>query len=244
MKFANGDKHWYVNGLLHREGGPAIERADGGKQWYLNGQCHREDGPALEFSDGTKYWLYEGKSCTQDEFNQLINAASTTDHVSEKPPLVTVHDYDEFNQHYKEGNWTKQEVLKHEIKYYNQHGLLHRVDGPAVIYTVGDDDMRHGRKEWYLNGQLHRVDGPAIDDKQQKRWYLNGQRHRTDGPAIEYTDGWKEWWVNGQLHREDGPAMICPDFRWLGNKYWLNGKRNYFMGVTLPLKKFFGNLFS
>ena len=32
----NGDKHWYLNGKLHREDGPAAERADDSKSWYLN----------------------------------------------------------------------------------------------------------------------------------------------------------------------------------------------------------------
>ena len=34
--YDNGDKHWCLNGKLHREDGPAIERADGSKSWYLN----------------------------------------------------------------------------------------------------------------------------------------------------------------------------------------------------------------
>ena len=34
--YDNGDKHWGLNGKLHREDGPAIERADGSKSWYLN----------------------------------------------------------------------------------------------------------------------------------------------------------------------------------------------------------------
>ena len=33
----SGNKFWYLNGKLHREDGPAIERADGNKSWYLNG---------------------------------------------------------------------------------------------------------------------------------------------------------------------------------------------------------------
>ena len=32
----DGSKHWCLNGKLHREDGPAIERADGSKSWYLN----------------------------------------------------------------------------------------------------------------------------------------------------------------------------------------------------------------
>ena len=34
----NGDKYWYRNDQLHREDGPAVERADGDKEWWLNGQ--------------------------------------------------------------------------------------------------------------------------------------------------------------------------------------------------------------
>tara|TARA_R110000868_G_scaffold75946_3_gene218779 strand:+ start:5587 stop:5778 length:192 start_codon:yes stop_codon:yes gene_type:complete len=31
-----GSKFWYLNGLLHREDGPAIEWFDGGKYWYYH----------------------------------------------------------------------------------------------------------------------------------------------------------------------------------------------------------------
>jgi len=36
-------RFWYLNGLWHREDGPAYEHADGTRAWYLNGQLHRED---------------------------------------------------------------------------------------------------------------------------------------------------------------------------------------------------------
>ena len=32
--YNNGDKKWYLNGLLHREDGPAIEKANGEKSWW------------------------------------------------------------------------------------------------------------------------------------------------------------------------------------------------------------------
>ena len=41
--YANGDKHWYQNGELHREDGPAREWADGSKFWYLNGERLTEE---------------------------------------------------------------------------------------------------------------------------------------------------------------------------------------------------------
>ena len=28
---------WYLNGKLHREDGPAVERSNGDKEWWLNG---------------------------------------------------------------------------------------------------------------------------------------------------------------------------------------------------------------
>lgn len=37
-----------------------IERANGTKEWYMNGMRHREDGPAIEHSDGTKFWYVNG----------------------------------------------------------------------------------------------------------------------------------------------------------------------------------------
>ena len=59
--YDNGDKHWYLNGNLHREDGPAIENSNGDKHWYLNGELHREDGPAVEYADGDKHWYLNGK---------------------------------------------------------------------------------------------------------------------------------------------------------------------------------------
>jgi hypothetical protein len=50
VEYANGDEAWYKNGLLHREDGPAVfQRAYGAKWWYKNGEFYREDGPAVEW---------------------------------------------------------------------------------------------------------------------------------------------------------------------------------------------------
>jgi hypothetical protein len=32
----NGDRCWYLNGSLHRIGGPAVELVNGSYEWYLN----------------------------------------------------------------------------------------------------------------------------------------------------------------------------------------------------------------
>jgi hypothetical protein len=64
--YTNGDKHWRLNGKLHREDGPAVEASDGCKAWYLNGLRHREDGPAIERSNGNKFWYLNGKQHRED----------------------------------------------------------------------------------------------------------------------------------------------------------------------------------
>jgi hypothetical protein len=54
-------KVWYLNDQLHREDGPAIERANGDKMWFLDGRLHRTDGPAVEWADGSKEWFLNGQ---------------------------------------------------------------------------------------------------------------------------------------------------------------------------------------
>ncbi len=60
----SGTKEWWLNGKLHRVGGPAIEFSTGTKMWYLNGICHRADGPAVEYADGVKHWYFNDQFCS------------------------------------------------------------------------------------------------------------------------------------------------------------------------------------
>lgn len=53
---SSGYKAYYINGLRHRVGGPAIEFEDF-KVYYENGKRHRLDGPAIIYSNGNEeYW--------------------------------------------------------------------------------------------------------------------------------------------------------------------------------------------
>ena len=60
-ELTNGEKHWWLNGKLHRVDGPAREWADGAKEWYRNGKQHRVDGPAWEGANGSKVWYLNDK---------------------------------------------------------------------------------------------------------------------------------------------------------------------------------------
>ena len=63
MEWADGNREWYVDGRLHRDGGlPALERASGSKQWWVDGRLHRDGGlPAVEWASGYKEWYVDGK---------------------------------------------------------------------------------------------------------------------------------------------------------------------------------------
>lgn len=105
------------------------------------------------------------------------------------------------------------EVTEDSISFrysHNKHKyLLHREDGPAIIYSNGDT-------QWYLDGFRHRLDGPAKDYESKREWIQYGIHNRLDGPAVEYQDGTKDWIQDGVLHRLDGPAVIFSngDTRW------------------------------
>ena len=68
----DGTKRWLLNGLLHREDGPAIELASGSKSWYINGELHREDGPAIELASGYMRWYINGCPYSKEEYTLLM----------------------------------------------------------------------------------------------------------------------------------------------------------------------------
>ena len=71
--FGSGDRWWWYKGELHREDGPAIERANGTKFWIRKDKLHRENGPAIEQANGHKTWYLSGKKCTEKEFNKKMS---------------------------------------------------------------------------------------------------------------------------------------------------------------------------
>lgn len=62
-----GTKRWILNGVLHREDGPAFVDLEGVKQWFVNGKHHREDGPAFVDSYGNKEWCLNGRYFSSKE---------------------------------------------------------------------------------------------------------------------------------------------------------------------------------
>jgi hypothetical protein len=62
----NRREEWYRNGLLHREGSPAIIWDDGREEWYKDGFLHREGRPAILNTDGYEAWFKHGRLHRED----------------------------------------------------------------------------------------------------------------------------------------------------------------------------------
>ena len=67
------------------------------------------------------------------------------------------------------------------FKKYFRGNLLHRDDGPALIYNP--NHCKGKLEEWYKYGKLHRINGPASINKKHIYWCKDGMFHRIDGPA-------------------------------------------------------------
>jgi hypothetical protein len=92
-------------------------------------------------------------------------------------------------------------VTKYEytnrVEYRDENGVLHREDGPALIYNNGEEN-------WYKRGRLHRENGlPAIIKKEYKLYMVNGRRHNEYGPGYENIDGTVWWYLNNIKYIEE-----------------------------------------
>ena len=69
-----GDEHWYLNGQLHRIGGPATDWNSGYKEYVVHGKFHRLDGPAIEKAKGGDYYFINGKQLNTKEVENWLKS--------------------------------------------------------------------------------------------------------------------------------------------------------------------------
>lgn len=133
----DGDKKWWVNGLLHRIGGPAVELNNGDKEYWVDGIRHREDGPAIDFKF-YKVWFVNGKKHRIDG-PALIR--TNFDNCSEEWFIEGKH-------HRLDGPAVNRSLYK---KWY-RNGELWRENGPAIEYNEKyfGDKATH----YFHNGKL------------------------------------------------------------------------------------------
>jgi len=164
---SDGMRIWRLNGVLHREDGPAVSLPPNFQEWYQHGVLHREDGPASIDRHGKIEWYLNG---IKYQFREWLTAVTN----SREPTLEIEHD---------------------GVQVWRLDSRFHREDGPAVIYPDGSEEwyltgLMHredgpasididGTQVWCQNDLVHREDGPASIDGQGKiEWYLNGIKYQ------------------------------------------------------------------
>lgn len=66
-----------------------------------------------------------------------------------------------------------------------------------------------GLKQYYVDGVLHNLDGPAVVHSDgTKKWYTRGQPHRDNGPSEEHPNGDMRWHRHGKLIKEMTKKVI------------------------------------
>lgn len=68
-----GSIFYLLNGLPHRDDGPAIEHLNGTKTYHKHGKFHRLDGPAVIYADGRQSYYIEGIKYDEDKFWEQVN---------------------------------------------------------------------------------------------------------------------------------------------------------------------------
>jgi len=190
VKEKDGITRYLVDGVAHREDGPAIVQAEfefnrelfyNHEMWMHRGVVHREGGPAVTAVYNDKpmeMWFSFGKLHRTDG------------------PAVTKS----YKKIGTEENWCL-------------NGQLHREDGPALIKRLPHETLEC----WYLHGKLHREDGPAVvihvevsDMKNcfARRVFCFEQNYAIADWFDMYTCGnLFLYYQHGRLHRADGPAI-------------------------------------
>lgn len=129
--FKNGRTEYWQNGSLCRDNGPVIIREDGVQEWNFNELKHRSNGPAVIHPDGTEEWWWYNKR-----------------HRHGGPAIIRpdgTKEWWENGKRQNNGDDFPSLILPDGTKKWLHYDKLHRTDGPAIIYP-------DGCKELWLHG--------------------------------------------------------------------------------------------
>lgn len=215
---------WTKEDKAHRIDGPAIIYADGTQEWCREGILHRTSGPARINNSADLTWYINGEEKTFEEWGQITNFTGKVPwdlkegfaflqngilHREDGPAIAIIESirYSHRCRWYFHGKEMSAQDWGERTKFTGKtgwdggesfavwkDGLLHCIDGPAVV-------DKFDNKKWYFEGKLHRIGGPAEEDASgELAWYQEGIRHREDGPAIEWRRGRPSWYLKGQRY--------------------------------------------
>ena len=85
------------------------------------------------------------------------------------------------------------------VRWFNERGVMHRTDGPAVVKP-------NGTKKWFIDGMLHRMDGPAVE-------YANGMRlwfiaNNAYDDVYDWAEAALKWQGNENPSEDDVEAKV------------------------------------
>lgn len=171
-----GRREYSLNGKLHRENGPAIERSNGTLEWYVHGERHRENGPAIQMKNGSRFWYRNGELHRKEGAALEMVSGASAWYLNgrlhrEDGPAVEALSRSQFGQALYQRRGFLRHILPHctFVKVWFRHDIIHRGYGPAIETSNGD-------RFWLRSGKLHREDGPEIEFASGRRgWYRNGR---------------------------------------------------------------------
>lgn len=169
MVYNGGIEIWYINGLMHREDGPAYD-SESYKEWRINNQLHRENEPAIVDNIlNNKEWWTNGNLHRENDKPAIINER---------------FEFKEwwFNGKRHRENDKPAKIIDNYLSEWWFNGYLHRGNNnPAII------NNKMG-KEWWFNGKRHNSIGAAVKPKVNKRGVLSESKYYLEGKEYNYED--------------------------------------------------------
>ena len=68
----DGTRRYRLNGVLHRQLGPAVIFENGTEIWYQRGERHRLGGPAVTMNTGEQHWYLSGCILLEREYWRIL----------------------------------------------------------------------------------------------------------------------------------------------------------------------------
>lgn len=133
------------------------------------GKLHAVGEPALRFDDGAEeHWVHGRLQSTDDRPALCVHLSNAC--------RVKAVSWNDSREH-------EELDLTPFTHVWCDDGFIHRDGAPAVINYGHEEDAF---EEWWQHGLRHRVGGPAIEAYNVCKWFQHGLLHREDGPAIDY----------------------------------------------------------
>jgi hypothetical protein len=215
---------WYRHGLRHRDPVNGDERPavikDRHCEWWLNGKMHRLGGPAIITPTTEQYWCMGEKAEWHVHNNKVLSYIISR--LRER--LDSVNSSNENGV--EEDKFSIKNVLNKSKPGYLHLPLdvLNVIASTKILVAVYNYKHRKYNKLDPDNNTLLAIYRQMLHVSRFARSTLNGKAQKYWQSHYTYCDKFKDrrqWKLNGMLHRIDGPTIIWRN----GNEYWYKYNR-------------------